>query len=159
MKIGQKIHDAGKVSATELAKLPVVVQVLLQQIEAAPKAERSEIHGRLASYIGDFAQKDVPASAAEALNAKLATLGLPSVSVPPSATVAAFKLLVDRERSVTSLHSTHTGRYEPIDPSHLRARHRAIDALTAEVAKLGASMTKEELSDAARILELAVRVR
>jgi hypothetical protein len=157
----KKINDVkgqGAGADQELAKLPMVVQVLLDQMQ--PKtADRAEIRGRLANYLRDFTQKDVPASAVAALNTKLASYGLAPVSAPPSANVAAFRLLVERERSVNSMRSLHTGRDEPIDPSRLAARHRAIDAVVAQVSALGASLTNEELSDAARILELAVRFR
>ena len=156
----QKVKGGAKpntASNAEIEKLPMVVQVLLKQIGKASPSDRREIHGRLANYLGDFSQHDVPASATKALNEKLASYGLPAVTAPPSATVAAFRRLVERELNVTTIHSSHTGRDEPIDPSHLHARHRVIHAVTQKVASLGASLTREELSDAARILELAVR--
>jgi hypothetical protein len=156
MKVRSVSQQAG---APAISGLPVAAQSLFEQLCAAPsQSERRHIYEHLAGYLSAFAQHDIPRAAAAQLNAALARYDLPAVRTPISATQAAFATLSAKaERGIDSDFSAHTGRFEPASDARVAARHRFIDDLRARVTSFGASLTREELSDAARILELGLR--
>jgi hypothetical protein len=148
---------AGPPTLPSLAGLPVVVQVMVKNLERSTPHERLGDRDRLATYVETFTQKDISPSDGAALNAHLAHYGLSPVTPPVSAHQAAFQRLLADHAKVKGVYSSHTGRDEPFSSEHAGKRQRFLSDVANTVQSMGKTLTAAELADAARILELGLR--